>query len=347
MELKDIREKIDLIDINIIKLLTERMEIALRASKLKPLIFDPIREKEVFNNIKNQSQGIINPDFSLKLFEIILSESRRLQELKLKLIGFQGEHGAYGHVAANHYNKSFIPIPCLEFADVFESVKTGKFDYGIVPVENSLEGAVTQVNDLLIVSDLHIIAEVNIPITHCLLTLPETNYPEITTIYSHPQALAQCRGFLYENKLESLPFYDTAGAAKMLSEKKTKATAVIASNLCSELYNLKIVKEAIEDHESNFTRFIILSRDEKREDGNKCSLIFSTQHKVGTLYTILKIFADASLNLTRIESRPLRYDPGNYAFFLDFLGSDKDDSVKKALYSVQQQTSFYKFLGCY
>ncbi len=347
MSIEKIRKKIETIDYEILKLLNERMEFAVKLKKLKTTISDPEREKEVIVYVRKHSHNLINPNFSEKLFMEIIKESRILQEKNMTLIGFQGEHGAYSESAAMLYDSSMVPIPCSEFTEVFEGVKKNQLDYGIVPVENSLEGAIVQVNDLFIDTDLKIVGEISIPIHHNLLALPETNYQDITAVYSHPQALAQCHGFISRNNIEPRPFYDTAGAAKMLSEERMHGAAAIASNLCAELYNLETIKENIEDHESNSTRFVIISREENTGKGNKCSIVFSTKHEAGALFRMLKIFSDANINLTRIESRKLRGDQHNYAFLLDFQGSNSNEKVCSALKKVKTEAVMYKFLGCY
>lgn len=347
MDLNEMRKKIEMADYEILKFLNERMEIAVKLKKLKAQISDHEREKEVLAYVRRRSRNLISPEFSEKLFKQIIDESKALQAKSMKLAGFQGEHGAYSESAAFAYEPAFIPIPCAEFKEVFEGVKKGQLDFGIVPVENSLEGAIAEVNDLLIEADLKIVGEVNIPIHHNLLALPETDYHDIKMVYSHPQALAQCHGFISRNKLEPKPFYDTAGAAKMLSEQRLKSAAVIASSLCAELYNLEIIKENIEDHESNSTRFVVLAMEESREAGDKCSLIFSVKHEAGALFRILKTFADAGINLTRIESRRVRDDARKYAFLLDFQGSGRDEKIRSALEKVEENAAMYKFMGCY
>ncbi|HQT44523.1 MAG TPA: prephenate dehydratase, partial [Candidatus Micrarchaeota archaeon] len=231
--------------------------------------------------------------------------------------------------------------------DVFSAVEKGQLDFGIVPVENSIEGAVNQVNDLLVETSLQIVGEVRIPVHHCLLALPETDYRDIKVVYSHPQALAQCRGFITRNKLEPRPFYDTAGAAMMLSNERPKAAAAIASRLSAELYGLEVLKENIEDHDSNSTRFLVLAKKKSEKKGNKCSIIFSTTHKAGSLFGVLKIFSDAGINLTRIESRPIRDETKKFAFLLDFTGSDSDPKIAAVLEKVKENAPMYKFLGCY
>ncbi|MDD3652768.1 MAG: prephenate dehydratase [Desulfotomaculaceae bacterium] len=345
-----LRKKIDLIDFEIIKLVNQRMEHTLRTRKLKQNILDQNREQEVMDAIRRHSRGLIKTEFSSKLFNEIISESKRLQREHLKLVGFQGEHGAYGEVAIRCIDPSLVPIPCPEFIDVFDEVLNEQLDYGIVPVENSLEGAVTQVNDLLVgvdASKVKIVGEIKVPIHHCLLALPDADVSEIKVVYSHPQALAQCRYFLHSRHLEPRPYYDTAGAAMMLSNERPRTAAAIASKLCAELYNLQVLFENIEDNQTNSTRFLLLSREEGKVGGNKCSIVFSTEHKAGSLFAVLKIFSDAGLNLTRIESRPIRNDPGKYAFLLDFEGSSQDQKVSDTLEKLKKEASMFKFLGCY
>ena len=345
MNLEVIRKNIDLLDSELLKLLKDRMEQVLLTKKFKSQIEDRQREKEVLDKIRKNSSGLINADFIEKIYIEIIKESKNLQQNDWELIAFQGEHGAYGEVASREWNSDMVPIPCREFADVFDGVKEGVYDYGIVPVENTLGGNVGQVNDLIIKTDLHFVGAVELPIHLCLLALPETDHREIHSVYSHPQALAQCRNFLARNKLDPVQFHDTAGAAKMLMETRPKASAAIASKLSAELYNLEILKENIEDLERNLTRFIVLSKEENPEDGDKCSVIFSTEHKAGTLFQVLEVFANENINLTRIESIP--DEPGSYAFFLDFVGSNKDQNVVRALDRVKDITRSFRLMGCY
>lgn len=345
MNLKEIRKKIDLLDSKILKLLNDRMEQGLMAKKFKPRTEDSEREKEILNRIRTNLTGLINAAFIENIYMEIIKESKTLQEKDYKLIGFQGEHGAFGEVASKEWDSELIPVSCSKFADVFEGVDSGPYDYGIVPVENTLGGVVGEVNELLINTKLHVVGAIELPIHLCLLTLPGTDHREIRTAYSHPQALAQCRHFLARNKLEPVQCHDTAGAARMLAEKELKSSSAIASKLSAELYGLEIIKEDIEDLERNMTRFLVLSKEENREGGNKCSIIFSTEHKAGTLFSVLEVFARKNINLTRIESIP--NEPGNYAFFLDFIGSNKDDKVLMALEKVKEITSNFKLMGCY
>jgi prephenate dehydratase/chorismate mutase/prephenate dehydratase len=347
MKLDEIRKKISQIDFEIVKRLHERMELALRTKHFKLSVTDKEREIRIWQNIGRFSGPLIGEKFSKKLFRNIIGESKRLQNKSTVLIGFQGEHGSNSEVAAQLFNPGVIPIPCREFADVFAEVKNNSFDLGILPVENSLEGSVTEVNDLLVSQDLLIVGEMKLPISHCLLTLPETDYREIKIVYSHPQALSQCREFILRNKLEPRPFYDTAGAAKMLAKNRPNATAAIASKACEKYYDLKIIKEDIQDEKSNLTRFLVLSKAGSKENGNKCSIIFSVNDEAGALCRVLKIFSDQNINMTRIESRPSKKIPGTYIFLADFTGSIRDKTVSQVLEKIEQETQMYKFLGCY
>jgi len=345
MSLKKIRQNIDLLDSKILKLLSDRMELAIMAKRFKSQIEDSEREIELLERIRRNSSGLLDAEFLEKIYVEIIKESKSLQQKDYEVIAFQGEHGAYGEVASKEWNSDLIPVPCKEFVEIFEGVKSGLYGFGIVPVENTLGGVVGQVNELLINTDLNVVGAVELPIHFCLLVLPGTDHREIHAVYSHSQALEQCRHFLARHKLEPVQYYDTAGAAKMLAEQNPKASAAIASRLSAELYDLEIIKEDIEDMDRSRTRFLVLSREENREEGDKCSIIFSTEHKAGTLFSVLEIFAKENINLTRIES--VTNDPGNAAFFLDFMGSKKDDNVVKALEKVKEITTSFKLMGCY
>ena len=347
MKLNEIRSKIDHIDRELLVLLQERMGLALRSKKFKAAISDPRREEDLLARAERLNLDLVERSFTRQLLETIIQESKRLQEEERPLVAFQGEHGAYGEVASRQLVPNGAFIPCLEFVDVFRGVEEGDLDLGVVPVENSLEGAVTQVNDLLTTTDLKVIGEINVPVKHCLLATRGTDYREIRVVYSHPQALAQCRGFLMRNKLEPHPFYDTAGAAKMLARESPKAAAAIASRLCAELYDLDIIKDGIEDGSSNSTRFLLLSREPYQGRGNKTSIIFAVPHEAGKLYDVLRLFAEANINLTRIASMPLRSDPGNYSFFLDFEGALDDEHVTGVMEKMNKLSIGMKVLGSY
>ncbi len=347
MKLDEITRKVNKIDRELLVLLQERMGLALRSRKFQETGDDAQSEENVLERVNRMNLDLIKSSFSRQLLETIIEESKRLQDEDRRLVAFQGEHGAYGEVASRKLVPAGAYIPCLEFIDVFSGVEKGHFDLGVVPVENSLEGAVTQVNDLLTTTDLKVIGEVKVVVNHCLLATEATDYREIRVVYSHPQALAQCREFLMRNKLEARPYYDTAGAAKMLARENPKAAAAIASALCGELYDLEIIKEGIEDGPSNSTRFLLLSREASTEKREKTSIIFAVAHEAGQLYGVLQLFAEAKINLTRISSMPLRTDPSNYSFFLDFEGSEKDAKVAAVLRKMEKMAISMKNLGSY
>jgi prephenate dehydratase/chorismate mutase/prephenate dehydratase len=347
MDLKGIRKNIDQIDRELVGLLNRRMEYVLRTKKLKECVTETNREAEVLRGVRHNPFELLSGEFSEKLYQEIIGESKRLQEKSLRLIGFQGEHGAYSEVAVREFDAEAVAIPHSEFGEVFTGVESGILDLGVVPVENSLAGNVTQVDDLLIETELHVTAEIGIAIHHCLLALPETDWREVRVVYSHPQALAQCRGFLSRTELEVRPYYDTAGAALMLAKERPRATAVVASSLCAKLYNLEILKENIEDHQSNRTRFLVIAKEPRREGGNKCSIVFSTAHTPGALFQVLKEFSGAGINLTRIESRPMPSQPGGVGFLLDFQGARGDNSVEAVIEKLNRDTVRFRVLGWY
>ncbi len=347
MDSKDIRNKIDSIDSDIVSLLNKRIELAVRVRRLRKESSDEKREAEVLQRVRLASRGLIDPEFTAGVFGNVIEECKKLQEKSYRLVGFQGEHGAYSEIAIKSLDSEAVTIPHAEFSEVFEGVSSGVIDLGVVPVENSLAGNVGQVDDLLAGTDLYVVGEAVIPIHHCLMTLPETDYRDIRVVYSHPQALAQCKGFLTRNKLEARPYYDTAGSAMMLAREKHAGTAVISSSFCADLYGLEILKENIEDLGSNRTRFLVLSKEPLKDGGDKCSIVFSTAHKPGALLAILGAFSESEINLTRIESRPQPGNPGMYVFLLDFIGSDRDTGVIRALERVKKDAVHFRLLGCY
>jgi len=347
MKPADINKKIDKIDRELLVLLQERMGLALRSKKFKDQPVEPESDTPLLARAENLNLDLIERPFTRRLLKTIIDETRRVQDEDRKLVAFQGEHGAYGEVAARAMVPGGAYIPCLEFADVFRGVEEGYLDLGVVPVENSLEGAVTQVNDLLASTGLKVVGEAKVPVQHCLLATEDTDYRDIHLVYSHPQALAQCRGFLMRNNLEPRPYYDTAGAAKMLAREHLKAAAAIASSLCADLYNLEIIKEGIEDGPSNLTRYLLLSRQAHPEPGSKISIIFSVPDESGRLFAVLKLFAEAGINLTRISSIPLRSDPDHYRFFLDFEGTEQSEKIAAVLKEMEALTISLKILGSY
>lgn len=347
MNLEEIREKIDRVDIEILNRLQLRTELALLSRRFKADIIDEERERQVLENVKARARRLMGPAFAERIFRQIIEESRRQQAEERRLAGFRGEHGAFSEEAVAVFERELIPIPCLEFRDVFEGVESGFLDRGLVPVENSLEGSIYEVNHILTETELKIVGEVVLPVHHCLLAPPDIKAGEIRVVYSHPQALAQCRSFLSRRRLEPRPFYDTTGAARWLASERSHGAGVIASRFAAELYGLKTVEEDIEDHSGNRTRFVVLSADGVEAGGDKCSIVFKTPHRAGALSQVLSIFAGAGINLTRIDSKPVRRDPEQWAFILDFQGCADEAGVIRVLERVREQASSFRLLGCY
>jgi prephenate dehydratase/chorismate mutase/prephenate dehydratase len=347
MTIEEIRQQIDKLDQDLLQLIHRRMGLALRARRHKLAPNDPEREEIVLKNVSRMASTLLERDFLSGLFHTIMEQSKRIQERPLTLAAFQGELGAWGDLASRSLGTEVVPVPCPTFVDVFEEVEKKECDIGVVPIENSLEGAVTEVNDLLIDRRLHITAEVIVPIHHALMVVPGTDYRDIRTVYSHPQALGQCRGFLQRNKLEPRPYYDTAGAARWLTSERPTASAVLASPLAADLYGLEIIKESVEDHASNRTRFVIVSRTPGTSPGRKGTMVFSAPHRTGALHEVLQVFAEHGVNLSRIESRPDRSNPGAYSFLVDVLLPTPAADLGPVVHSVEALTGTARVLGMY
>jgi chorismate mutase/prephenate dehydratase len=264
-------------------------------------------------------------------------------------VAFQGEHGAYSEQAAFTYFGSDIETkPHMSLREVFRSVERGAVECGVVPAENSLEGSINQTYDLLLESDLKIQGEIKMKISHCLLALPGTRLANLAVVYSHPQALAQCAGFLDTLHVETVPAYDTAGSAKMIKDKQIRDAAAIASKYSAEVYGLTILKTHIEDLPDNFTRMFVIGTQDAPATGNdKTSIVFGTKHVPGSLQNALRELATRKINLTKIESRPTRTTPWEYYFFVDFEGHRSSPMCADALEALENATTFLKVLGSY
>ena len=264
-------------------------------------------------------------------------------------VAFQGERGAFGEMATLQYFPKARLDPKKTFQDVFDAAENGKDDYVVVPVENSIEGSVNEIYDLLLQTRMKVIGEVYQRVRHCLIV--NRGAKKINYVHSHPQALAQCRGYLQKKKLEPVPAYDTAGAVKMIKEGKMMDSAAIASKRAAELYGMKIVDEGIEDRKNNYTRFLILSAKKPKENSKtgtfKTSMIFSVKHVPGALFGIIGEFAIRRINLTKVESRPTKETPWEYNFYVDFEGNEHDNHILDALKSIRPKTSYVKILGSY
>ncbi len=264
-------------------------------------------------------------------------------------VAFQGERGAYSESAVYQFFGAEAEVkPCREFREVFENVEKQETSYGVVPVENSLEGSITQNYDLFLQYNLKVRGEVVVKIEHCLIANPGTTLDAIEAVYSHPQALGQCRNFLEKLQRELIPTYDTAGSVKLLKEKGLKNAAAVASERAAKLYGMQILARDIADNHENYTRFFVLSKQDFPSTGkDKTSIIFSTVHEPGSLYHALGEFAKREINLTKIESRPTKQTPWEYNFYLDFEGHRSEKRCSEALEALEKYAAFIKILGSY
>lgn len=268
-------------------------------------------------------------------------------------VAFQGERGSFSEEAAYKLlGRRIHVLPCETFAATFHNVASGKASACLVPIENTLAGSVYENFDLLLENHLHIVGEVNLRIVHNLIAVPGTARREVRQVYSHPVALAQCSRFFSQHPgIEKIPFYDTAGAVKMLAERKMRGAAAIASRIAAEVYRGRILATHLEDHRENYTRFLLLSKTTQPAGGqrqaNKVSIVFSTRNVPGALYKCLSVFALRDIDLTKMESRPLRGRPWEYFFYLDFVGNVQEERCRKALDHLGEVTNFLRVLGCY
>jgi len=276
-------------------------------------------------------------------------------------IAFQGERGAFSEEAARQLLGPRITlIPCARFEDVFRSLKERRTTGAVIPIENTLAGSVHENYDLLLNFDLPIVAETSVRIVHNLIAANSVKFSRIRRVFSHPVALNQCLRFFAENpQIERVPFYDTAGSVKMIVEEKLEDAGAIASAIAAETYGARILHKSIEDDRQNFTRFFLLrrpqdlrkssagSRPPDRDTQWKTSLVFTTRNIPGALFRALAAFALRDLNLTKIESRPLRGKPWEYLFYLDFLGEVDSQPVRNALNHLKELADVLRVLGCY
>jgi chorismate mutase/prephenate dehydratase len=351
MSLEDLRKKIDSIDAEIVRLVADRIRIAREIGGEKRSqrrqVNDQAREKRVLSHIKALARDEnIDQEVIASIYQQIITVCRRTQGAE---VAFQGETGAFGEEAAFQFFGPLVTTrPYESLEDVFKSTEQDEVQFGIIPVENSLEGSISQSYDLLLDSSLKVCGEIELRVVHCLIANPGARLDLIKRVYSHPQALGQCKAFLKHLACELIPTYDTAGSVKMIKEKGITDGGAIASARAAEIYKMKVIAREIEDNPNNFTRFFILSREDSPPSGNdKTSIVFSVKNKPRALYEFLREFAERGINLSKIESRPTRHKPWEYNFYLDFDGHREDKVVQEALASSEHHTLFLKILGSY
>lgn len=343
---KNIKEK----DREIVRLLNERAQISVQIGKVKGKggldVYDPAQEAKVHGYLQELNSGPLPQAAVTAIFREIISASRSLQ--KPMTIAFFGAEASFTHLAAHlHFGDSSRYFPQPRIDRVFDEVEKGSANWGVVPIENSLEGSVNITLDRLITTELKISAEIFLRISQCLISSTKS-MKDIKKIYSHPQALAQCQVWLKTNLPNCIlsEAESTAAAVQMVRGKKNEAA--IGSSLAGEMYGLNLLAEGIEDSSSNMTRFLVMGRGESNSTGDdKTSLIFATPHSPGSLHRALSSFARRRINLTKIESHPVKERLWEYLFFVDMIGHITDKQVKGCLQELKEKTTFLKILGSY
>lgn len=264
------------------------------------------------------------------------------------IVAFQGVKGAYSEDAVFSWDAHAETLECPEFVDLFDAVRSGRADLGMLPVENSIEGSVTTANDLLFRSELKVVGEVMVQIRHCLIGHPDAELKDIKRVYSHPQALAQCRDLLTSHpEWQKVPAFDTAGSVRMIRERGMRDEAAIASRRAADTYGMRVLMEDVQSVKNNITRFFVLSRQASNERGSKTALAFTTRNQPGALFECLKAFATHDVNITKLESRPWHGRTWEYVFYLDLDGDARDGKVAEALAVLRESASCVRIFGSF
>ena len=262
-------------------------------------------------------------------------------------LAYQGEPGAYSEAAALQYGGADVEtLPCKSFDEVFDAVVERRATHGVVPLENSIGGTIHRNYDLLLDHDLPITGEVELDVVHCLQALPGTKLGDVTTVYSHPQALAQCERYLKDLGVTVEAVYDTAGGAKLVAEQQQPGAAALASRRAAEVFGLEVIQEAVQDFEYNITRFAIFG-GASAEDANKTTIVFALPSTPGALFKALSVFALRDINLTKLESRPMRGSPWEYLFYVEVEARRDDLACARALMHLAEFARWSRVLGSY
>jgi chorismate mutase/prephenate dehydratase len=345
-----LRKKIDQIDAKVVDLLNDRASLAQKIghfkSRSKQEVYAPHREKEVLDRVSRSNHGPLPAQAVRAVFREIISACRALEGILE--VAFFGAEATYTHLAAREKFGSGANLrPTASISEVFEEVSQGRATFGVVPIENSTEGVVTHTLDQLVDSDLQIIAEIFQDIHHNLLSR-SGKAEDIRRIISHPQALAQCRIWLARH-FPTVPVEEVASTAHAaIKAAGDPSLAAISSSMAQEVYGLQSLATNIEDQSINITRFLVIGKHSVPPSGDdKTSLVFSVQDKPGVLHRMLQPFARSRINLTKIESRPIKNKPWQYLFFLDLRGHREQTAVKRAIAGLEKNCSFLKVMGSY
>ena len=370
-DLSEIRIDIDQIDEELIALFKRRMDCAKEVGYYKKANNTPVlnekRENEILDAVA-QKGGEYGAHARL-LYSNIMELSRALQHnivcsgkaLREEIMqartkpdtenitaAYQGIRGANSHEAALKLFPNAETMSCKTFEDVFAAVDSGQATFGVLPVENSTAGSVSAVYDLILQHRFHIVGALDLPIEHCLGGLKQSTFDDIEMVWSHPQALAQCSGYIASHNLKPVPKANTAVAAQEVAQEKRLNVAAICSKAAIEEYGLQTLAESLQDYPDNTTRFIVISKELIiTENANKISLCFSLPHVTGSLYSLLCRFNSLGLNLTKIESRPIQGKDFEYLFYLDFTGNVHSENVIDLLSQLSEEMPEFSFLGNY
>lgn len=374
-DLDDYRSKIDELDKEITRLFEERMDTVINIANYKKdnklPIFNRDREDEVIEKnvgyLKNEDYAEETRKFFISLMEVSRElQSRKMVEAETKdekkevssepiikkegKVGFFGAPGSFSEEAMiKYFGNIEKPNDYDEFEDVFLAVKNDEIKYGVLPIENSSTGAISQVYDLLYKYGFYIVGEECIKINQHLIGIEGTSLDNIKEVYSHPQGFEQSTEFLKKySGWKLIPFHSTADGVKLVSDLNDKSKAAIASKRAASIYDLEIIKENINNRSENSTRFIIISKDLETDPScNKVSVVFSLEHKAGTLYKLLRHFAEKNINMMKIESRPMEKGAWKYFLYVDFEGNIDSEEVATALKLIEQSSAYFKLIGTY
>jgi chorismate mutase/prephenate dehydratase len=352
-ELKNLRNKIDSIDEQLLQLVNERAKLARQIGELKSdgVIYRPEREAQILRRLQENSKGPLSAEALGYIFRAVMSNCRALE--KELSIAFLGPLGTYSEEAAlKQFGQGRNAVVCGSIDEVFRTVEAKQADYGVVPVENSTEGAIGLTLDLLLSTSLKVCGEITLPIHHCLLS-KQTDISQISHIFSHSQSLAQCHEWLNKNlpKVECEAVTSNARAAQMIHDLvATDGTfaAAIASKRAAELFNLNLLAENIEDDAKNTTRFLVLANHDVAPSGkDKTSIVMTSLNKPGAMVELLEPLSRNGVSMTKFESRPSKQGLWDYVFFVDLEGHITDAHVNKALQECEERASMLKVLGSY
>ncbi len=349
-DLPELRKKIDVIDDKLLALLNKRAQVVLKVGQLKKKenldLHYPLREREILHRLEQKNKGPFSNEIIRGVFREIISASLSL-EGQLK-VAFLGPRATFSHLASlQKYGGAAQMVPVAHIKDVFLEVEQGRAEYGVVPIENSTDGTITNTLDMFVDSGLKITGEIFLEIHNNLISAA-SKIENLKKVYSHPQPIMQCQRWIEKHlsHAQVIEVESTARAAEICFNDP--AAGAIASELAAKLYGLKVLASRIEDNAHNTTRFLIIARKPISRTGkDKTSILFSIKDKTGALYRILQPFAEKKINLTKIESRPSKRKPWEYFFYLDIEGHQEDEKVRKALSALQDNCIFFKILGSY